>query len=74
MVLCDLKLNSSAYIKEIKLNNTSKLRLYELGLIEGTKIKLILKSKGINAYLFRNTQIAIRNNDASKIIIGDIND
>ena len=74
MVLCDLKIGDSAYVKEININNTSKLRLYELGLIEGTKIKLILKSKGINAYLFRNTQIAIRNNDAKRIIIGDIND
>lgn len=74
MQLCDLKTGKNAYIKQINLNDISKIRLYDLGLIEGTKIKLILKSKSISAYYFKNTLIAIRNNDAKRIIIGDIND
>lgn len=74
MQLCNLKIGDSAYVKQVNLNNESKVRLYELGMIEGTKIKLVLKNNGINAYSFRNSLIAIRNCDAKKIIVGDIND
>ncbi len=50
------------------------MRLYDLGLIEGTKIRLMLVNNGIKAYSFRNSLIAIRDCDAKKIIIGDTND
>ena len=74
MQLCDLKIGNSAYIKEINLESTSRVRLSELGLIKGTKVTNVLKNNGINAYKFRNTLIAIRNCDASNILIGDVND
>lgn len=74
MYLCDLKIGESAYVKKVKGNNDILIRLYNLGLTSGTKVKLILNSKGIKAYSFRNTLIAIRNIDASNILIGDIND
>ena len=74
MKLCDLKIGSSSYIKNINLDNSSKIRLNELGITKGTKITKMLNNNGINAYYFKNTLIAIRNKDASNIIIGDIND
>ena len=74
MKLCDLKIGSSSYIKNINLDNSSKIRLNELGITKGTKITKMLNNNGINAYYFKNTLIAIRNKDACNIIIGDIND
>ncbi len=74
MYLCDLKVGDISYIKSIDLLNNSKMRLYDLGLIEGTKIRLMLVNNGIKAYSFRNSLIAIRDCDAKKIIIGDTND
>ena len=74
MKLCDLKIGSSSFIQNINLDNSSKIRLNELGITKGTKITKMLNNNGINAYYFKNTLIAIRNKDASNIIIGDIND
>ena len=46
-----------------------------MGLIEGTKIQLVLisPSKKIKAYNFRNTLIALRDIDAKNILVGGIN-
>lgn len=74
MKLCDLKIGSSSFIQNINLDNSSKIRLNELGITKGTKITKMLNNNGINAYYFKNTLIAIRNKDACNIIIGDIND
>lgn len=74
MLLCDLKLGDSVYINQINTSGDMRIRLYDLGLIEGTNIKLILVSNGIKAYLVRNSLIAIRDNDAKDIIVGDIDD
>ena len=74
MSLCDLKIGESGYVTKINCNDDIRVRLYDLGLTEGTRIKLILKGKKIRAYSFRNTLIAIRDKDASNILIGDIDD
>ena len=71
MLLCDLKLGDTAYITKINSSDDMLIRLYDLGLIEGTKIKLVLTSNNIGAYLFRNSLIAIRDNDAKDIVVGD---
>ena len=75
MKLSDLKIGKWAIIKKINSCDDVKVRLYDMGLIEGTKIKLILESpsKKIKAYSFRNTLIALRDIDAKNILIGDIN-
>lgn len=74
MCLYDLNIGDIAYVKKIVGSNDIIVRLYDLGLTEGTRIKLILKGKKIRAYSFRNTLIAIRDKDASNILIGDIDD
>lgn len=71
MLLCDLKVGECAFVKKINGNNDFIIRLYNLGLVENTKIELVLKSHEIKAYSFRNSLIAIRDIDASNIIIGD---
>ena len=53
-----------------------KRRLYDIGLIKGTNIKLLYKSpsKNIKAYLIKNSIIAIRDKDAINIEVGEIYD
>lgn len=70
MHLCDLKIDDYAYIKKINLPEFSKVRLYNLGLIEGTLVKVSLIGNGIKAYMFRNTLVAIRDCDSKNIMVG----
>lgn len=46
-----------------------KQRLYDIGLVPGTKIKVVHQSPAGNpkAYLVRGSVIALRNDDAEKI-------
>lgn len=69
MYLNEIKNKKYYIVNGININEKSKRRLYDIGLNIGTKIKLLFASpsKKINAYLIRNSIIAIRNSDASKI-------
>lgn len=69
--LSNLKLNTCGYIKEINCNNSIKRRLLDLGLVPNTKIVPILKSVSGDpiAYEVRNIILAIRKQDADKIIV-----
>ncbi len=69
--LTKLSLNTSGFIKEINCNNSIKRRLLDLGLIPNTKIVPILKSVSGDpiAYEVRNIILAIRKQDADKIIV-----
>ena len=76
MYLNDIK-NSKYYtIDEINLSKKTKRRLYDIGLVFGTKIKFLFNSpsKKIKAYLIRDSIIAIRDKDASKIKVSVLND
>lgn len=73
MNLNNLNIGEIGFIKKVNCNKEMLIRLYNLGLIEGTKIKVILKNKGIKAYYFRNNLVAIRNSDASMIEVGKCN-
>ena len=66
-----LPISHTSTIKKINCNNSSKRRLLDLGLIENSKIKAVLKSpsKGLTAYSIRGTLIAIRDEDSSLIEI-----
>lgn len=66
-----LELNKVAIVKEINCNENLKHRLLDLGLIPGTEIVPIFYSPlgDPTAYEFRGNIIAIRNNEAKKIII-----
>ena len=71
-------INDSKYyiVDKINANEKIKRRLYDIGLVSGTKIKLLFvsPSKRIKAYLIRDSVIAIRDNDASLIKVSELND
>lgn len=71
MPLTKLNLNQIGYIKEINCNDSIKRRLLDLGLIANTKITPIMKSITGDpiAYEVRNIILAIRKQDAEKIIV-----
>ena len=76
MYLDSIKNNKYYVVNKINANEKIKRRLYDIGLINGTKIKKLFKSpsKRINAYLIRDSIIAIRDKDASLIKVSEIND
>ncbi|MBQ9298071.1 MAG: ferrous iron transport protein A [Clostridia bacterium] len=69
--LYDVKIGLTAIIKEIACDNNIKQRILDLGIVKGTKIKPKFKSPSGNpiAYEVRGAIIAIRNDDAKKIVI-----
>ena len=76
MYLNNIKNNGYYTVDKINLSEKTKRRLYDIGLVKDTKIKLLLNSpsKKIKAYLIRDSIIAIRNSDASKIEVSEFND
>ncbi|WP_074434787.1 FeoA family protein [Beduini massiliensis] len=62
------------YVKNINTNGSMRRRLQDIGLIIGTKIECILKSPAGDpiAYDIRGAVIALRNEDAQKIIINEV--
>lgn len=71
MPLTKLKLNQTGIIKEINCKSSVKRRLLDLGLIPNTDITPILESIAGDpvAYEVRNIILAIRKEDADKIIV-----
>ena len=65
MKLINLNINNLAYIK--KINSNLKLRLMELGFIEGTAIKIIYKTKDFIVVDIRDYKIALNNNICKNI-------
>ena len=76
MYLNDIKNEKYYIVDKINLDEKAKRRLYDIGFIKNTKIKLLFKSpsKLINAYLIRDSIIAIRNSDAKLISVSELND
>lgn len=76
MYLNNIEKAKNYLVKSINTNEIIKRRLYDIGLIKGTKIKLMYESpsKKIKSYLVRDSIIAIRNKDASLIEVGEIHD
>ncbi|MBE6139848.1 MAG: ferrous iron transport protein A [Firmicutes bacterium] len=76
MYLNSIKNSEQYIVNKINASEKIKRRLYDIGLINGTKIKLLFKSPSnkIKAYLIRDSIIAIRDNDASKIEVSELND
>lgn len=69
MNLNDLNINDKAYIKNVKHNGIKKRRLYDLGFIDGEIVEKKFTSlfKDPSCYKIKNTFIALRDKDASKI-------
>ena len=69
--LNNLLVNEVGYIYDLNCSENVKKRLLDLGLVKDTCITPILKSpsNGIRAFDIRNSLIAIRDDDATKILI-----
>lgn len=69
--LNNLYLEETAYIIENNVTTENKQNITNLGLTKGTKVKCLYKSpfKDPTAYLIKNIIIAIRKEDAEKILI-----
>ena len=71
MTLAQLKTGQKAFIREINTSSLIRERLNEFGLIRGVEIKVIRKGLFDNPIEinFRNFNLAIRQEVASKIIV-----
>lgn len=72
LTLDKLKIGEEAFIKDLGLPDEKVVyRLYDLGLISDTIIKPLFKSMygDTVAYLVKGSKIALRNEDASKILV-----
>ena len=69
--LNELKINQKGIIKEITTTGTIKRRFLDLGLVKGTPIIPVLVSptKEPRAFEVRGSVIAIRKEDAQKILV-----
>ena len=61
-------------VLNLKFSGSAKRRIFDLGIIPGTKIKALQKSPlgDPAAYFVRGTVLAFRNEDARKIIVETI--
>lgn len=69
MTLNEIDINDTCYIKEIKTEGEMRRRMFDLGLVEGTRIQCAFAAPfgEPRAYLVRGTLIALRSEDAGKI-------
>ena len=69
--LCRLPVGDTATVVQLLSDGTERRRMLDLGLVKGTRIQSLQKSPSGDpiAYLFRGTVIALRTEDAEKIII-----
>lgn len=74
MKLCELEVGNKAVIKKISLCGTIRRRLFDIGLIEGTKIMCVMQSPSGDpiAYRIRGSVIALRQKDSKFIEIAKI--
>jgi ferrous iron transport protein A len=66
-----LPLGSCAKVKELTATGNTRRRMLDLGLIKGTKVQAINRSPSGDpvAYFFRGAVIALRSEEASRIIV-----
>lgn len=71
MYLYELKEGETATVINIKTVGSLRRRLFDMGLIEGTKIKCVFKSPfgDPTAFLFRGSLISLRRNDSRNITV-----
>ncbi len=67
--LSKLKIGDSGRVSSININEAMRRRLRDIGLIEGTEVKCVLKSPCGDpaAYQIRGALIALRSEDAEKV-------
>ncbi len=69
--LSELKKGDVCEIEKIETKNQIKQRLYDIGMIPGTKVKCLQKSMfgDPTAFLIKDTVFALRNQISSKIFV-----
>ena len=69
MKMNELATGEAAIVTHIKLSGDIRRRLFDLGLIKGTKVECVMKSHKGNpiAFRFRGALIALRNVDTDRI-------
>lgn len=69
-----LPLGKKAKVKELTSDGTIRRRMLDFGLIYGTEIEALQQSPSGDptAYYIRGTVIALRHEDAAKIIVEDL--
>lgn len=72
--LDEILLDETAIIEEVRCVGNIKRRLLDLGLIKGTKITpvLVSPSKDPRAFFIRGMTIAIREEEARKVLVSRI--
>ena len=65
------KIGQKVRVKKVISNSSIKRRLLDIGLTQGTIIERVLEnfSGNLVAYMIRGALIAIRNEDASEVIV-----
>lgn len=72
--LSDINTGEDAIISSLNIHGNIRRRLQDIGLIEGTLVKCVLKSPFGDpcAYLIRGAVIALRNDDTKNIQIKNV--
>lgn len=74
--LDQVHIGQTCVIQELKATGTQRRRMLDLGFIKDTEVKAIRRSPlgDPTAYLVRETVIALRKEEASKILVEIINE
>ena len=66
-----IKLKDLEFVQKVEVHNSIKRRMFDIGLIPGSKVECIMKSPLGDpiAYMIKGAIIAIRNEDSSKIFV-----
>lgn len=68
--LFDLNEGEISTVRRINASGSIRQRLLDLGLIEGTTVECVLRSRGdIAAYLIRGALIALRSEDSRTVAV-----
>lgn len=69
--LYDLKDGAWGRVTYLNINGSMRRRLQDIGLIRGTRVRCLMHSPSGDpaAFLIRNTVIALRSEDSSRILI-----
>jgi len=72
--LYDIPLGSRAVVQKVESCGSIRRRLLDIGLTKGTEVECALVNPGGNliAYVIRGALIAIRDDDAKKILVEEI--
>ncbi len=72
MYLNQLPLGKNAFVKQLTCSGILRRRMLDLGLVPNTRVEALQKSPSGDptAYYIRGAVIALRSEEASKIVIG----